>query len=112
MPEPAADSANSSLKLLPAYLGTTSIDDALRTARGRKVLWLEILLNDRLDLTPWQSEPAVREAYQTACRWYTQYRSLLTYLFNRIPLPTDSSPIDFREYRAFAEAVYFVYAHR
>ncbi len=101
-----------SFKLLPAYLGTTSIAEAGRTARGRRVLWLEILLNDQLDLTPWESDPAVQEAYTTACRWYTQYRRLLTYLFDRVPLPVDSGPIDYREYRTFAEAVYFAYAHR
>lgn len=99
------------LKVLPAYLGTCSIEEAIRTDRGRRVLWLEILLNDQLDLTPWQSEPSVQQAYQTACRWYTQYRRLLTHLFQRTPLPTDSGPIDFRQYRAFAEAVYFAYAH-
>jgi len=69
-------------------------------------------LNDQLDLSPWQANLAVQEAYRTACRWYTQYRRILTYLFDRIPLPLDSGPIDFRQYRMFAEAVYFAYAHR
>lgn len=101
----------SPLILLPAY-GIASIDEAIRTAHGRRLLWLEILLNDRLDLTLWQSEPAVRHAYDTACRWYTQYRRLLTFLFDRAPLPADTGAIDFREYRTFAEAVYFAYAHR
>ncbi|HWF60124.1 MAG TPA: hypothetical protein VN666_07420 [Nitrospira sp.] len=107
-------SSQQSFKLLPAYLGTTSIEGAVQTARGRWVLWLEILLDDQLDLTPWQSYPAGQEAYRTACRWYTHYRRLLTYLFlfDRVPLPTDSGPIDFREYRTFAEAIYFAYAHR
>ena len=112
MSTPAAHSRASSLKLLPAYLGTSSIDEALRTARGRRVLWLEILLNDQLDVSPWQSDPAMQEAYQTACRWHTHYRRLLTSLFDRAPLPADSGPIDFRDYRTFAEAVYFAYAHR
>ena len=112
MSEPASQYSTSSLKLLPAYLGTASIDDALRTVRGQRVLWLEILLNDQLDLAPWQSDPAMQQAYQTACRWYTQYRRLLTSLFDRAPLPSDSGPIDFRDYRMFAEAVYFAYAHR
>lgn len=100
-----------SLKLLPAYLGTTSIGEALASARGRRIIWLEILLNDRLDPVPWLGDPAFREAYRTACRWYTHYRGLLTYLFNRAPLPPDSGPIDYRDYRAFAEALYFVYHH-
>ncbi|MFY4729301.1 hypothetical protein [Nitrospira sp. BLG_2] len=112
MSDSAALQSTCSLKLLPAYLGTTSIEVAIQTARGRRILWLEILLNDRLDLSPWQANPAVQEAYRTACRWYTQYRRILTYLFDRAPLPLDSGPIDFRQYRTFAEAVYFAYAHR
>jgi hypothetical protein len=97
------------LKLLPAYLGTASIEEALETARGRRILWLEILVNDQLDLTSWLHEPAVREAYDTACRWYTHYRRLITYLFKRAPLPSVSGPIDARDYRTFAEALYFAY---
>ena len=109
MRDPASHQQATPLKLLPAYLGTTSIEQAIQTPHGRRVLWLEILLNDQLDLTPWQANPTVQEAYQTACRWYTHYRRLLTYLFDRTPLPVDSGPIDFREYRTFAEAVYFAY---
>jgi hypothetical protein len=63
-----SDGAVSPLKLLPAYLGTASIAEAIRSARGRRVLWLEILVNDQLDLAPWQSDPAVQDAYRTACR--------------------------------------------
>lgn len=100
------------LRLLPAYLGTSAIDEAVQTERGRRMLWLEILVNDRLDLAPWQSEPAVQVAYRTACRWYTQYRRLLTFIGDRAPLPVDAGPIDSRDYRAFAEALSFVYAHR
>jgi hypothetical protein len=100
------------LRLLPAYLGTTSIDEVIQTVRGQRMLWLEILVNDQVDLTPWQSEPAVQQAYQTACRWYTQYRRLITFLLDRAPLPVDAGPIDSRDYRAFAEALSFVYAHR
>ena len=97
------------LVLLPAYLGISSIEDALQTARGRQILWLEILLNDQLDLTARLSKQEFCEAYQTACRWYTHYRRLITYLFNRTPLPLDSGPIDFRHYRLFSEAARFVY---
>jgi hypothetical protein len=104
--------AENSLKLLPAYLGTNSIAEAIQTTRGQRILWLEILVNDHLDLSPWTFDPSVQLAYQTACRWYTQYRRLITFLLNRPPLPLDAGPIDFREYRAFAEALSFVYAHR
>jgi hypothetical protein len=112
MSEADSEHSASPLKLLPAYLGTNSIDDAIRTVQGQRVLWLEILVNDQLDIAPWQADPAMLQAYQTACRWYTQYRRLLTFLFDRVPLPSDSGPIDFRDYRMFAEAVYFAYAHR
>jgi hypothetical protein len=88
------------------------IGEVIRTARGRRMLWLEILVNDQLDLTPWESEPAVQVAYQTACRWFTRYRRLITFLVDRAPLPLDPGFIDERDYRVFAEALSFVYAHR
>ena len=112
MSEPISEHSTAPLKLLPAYLGTDSISEALRTVQGQRVLWLEILINDQLNLAPWRSDPAMQQAYQTACRWYTQYRRVLNSLFERAPLPVDSGPIDFRDYRLFAEAVYFAYAHR
>jgi hypothetical protein len=98
--------------LLPVYLGTDSIAEAVKTARGQRILWLEILVNDHLDLSPWLSDPSVQQAYQTACRWYTQYRRLLSSLLGRTALPRDHGPIDYRDYRAFAEALSFVCAHR
>jgi hypothetical protein len=76
------------------------------------MLWLEILINEHLDLSSWTSEPSVQQAYQTACRWYTHYRRLLTSLLGRTPLPADPGPIDYRDYRAFAEVLSFVCAHR
>ena len=98
--------------LLPAYLGTNSIAEAVKTTRGQRMLWLEILVNEHLDLSPWTSDPSVQEAYRTACRWYTHYRRLLTSLLGRTPLPSDKGPIDYRDYRAFAEVLSFVCAHR
>ncbi|SLM49102.1 conserved protein of unknown function [Nitrospira japonica] len=100
------------LRLLPAYLGINSIGEAIKTERRRRILWLEILVNDQLDLSPWKSDPAVEAAYTTACRWYTQYRRLITYLLHRTPLPSDTGPIDFCDYRAFAEALSFVCPNR
>ena len=72
----------------PAYMGTNSIADAIQTARGQRILWLEILVNDHLDLSPWTSDPSVQKSYQMACRWYTHYRRLLTSLLDREPLPS------------------------
>lgn len=109
--EPLIEGPVSPLRLLAAYLGTRAIGEAIQTERGRRTLWLEILVNDRLDLAPWQSEPAVQVAYRTACRWYTRYQRLMTFLGDRAPLPVDSGPIDDWDYRTFAEALALVYAH-
>lgn len=96
------------LKLLPAYTGVESIEEAPRIPRAARLLWLEILVNDSLDIQPWRHIAIVQEAYAKACRWYTSYRSVLNALLARAPLPHDSGPIDFREYRTFAEALRFV----
>jgi hypothetical protein len=113
MPQgPPTPESDQPLVLVPAYLGTHSIDEALHTTRGQRVLWLEILVNERLDLTPWQTDPVVQQAFRTACRWYTHYRRLITSLFDRAPLPPDLGPIDYRDYRVFAEALSFASTHR
>ena len=74
------------LKLLPAYAGVGSIEDALRMPRALRLLWLEILVNERLDVRSWQHLPEVQEAYTKACRWYTSYRSVLNAILSREPL--------------------------
>jgi hypothetical protein len=107
--KPAAKSVG--LKLLPAYTGAVSLEEALRDPRSVRLLWLEILVNDQLDLTPWSKHAAVEEAYRKACRWDTCYRSLIHSVITRAPLPTDPGPIDQREYRTFVEALRFVTAH-
>lgn len=104
----AVHSTTSTLKILPVYTGATSLDEALHDQRGVRLLWLEVLINDRLDLTPWLERPEVQEAYTKACRWYTTYRSLIETVLHRAPLPTDPGPVDPREYRLFAEAIRFV----
>ncbi|MCP9449162.1 MAG: hypothetical protein NNA21_03755 [Nitrospira sp.] len=98
------------LRLLPAYLGVVSLDEALRHPRIIRVLWLEILVNDAIE---WSSlaHPSVRQAYETACRWYTTYRSLVSSCIARTPLPEDHGPIDDRLYRQFAEALEFAHTH-
>lgn len=107
----AATSSPSHLKLLPSYLGTHSVEEALASDRGRRILWLEILVNDRLDLAPWEDRPDLQEVYEKACRWYSHYSRLITFLFQRTPLPRRPGDIDFREYRTFAEALHFAYTH-
>jgi hypothetical protein len=98
------------LKLLPAYLGVTSLDEALRHPRIARILWLEILVNDAIDWAT-LTHPLVQQAYQTACRWHTHYRSLISRLASRLPLPEDDGLIDERLYRQFAAALEFAHAH-
>ncbi len=96
------------LKLLPAYTGCTSLDEALADPRHCALLWLEVLFNDQLDKTTLLQHPSGREAYDLACRWYTQFRSLIQFIAPRSPLPMHDGSIDFRQYRTFVEALYFV----
>jgi len=98
------------LRLLPAYLGVASLDEALRHPRIARILWLEILLNDAIEW-PSLAHPVIQEAYHTACRWHTTYRTLVSSCVSRAPLPEDYGPIDDRLYRQFAEALEFTHAH-
>ncbi len=99
------------LRLLPAYTGVGSLEAALNDPRALRLLWLEILVNDRLDLGPWRDRAEVQAAYAKACRWFTTYRTLVEALIQREPLPHDPGAIDPREYRTFAEALRFASAH-
>jgi hypothetical protein len=96
------------LKLLPAYTGCTSLEEALAHPRHCAVLWLEVLFNDQLDEAALVQHPSGKEAYDEACRWYTQFRSLIQFIAPRSPLPGHDGPIDFGQYRTFVEALYFV----
>lgn len=98
-------------KLLAAYTGAASLVEALENPNAQRLLWLEILMNDRLDPILDLSNPKVREAYDKACRWYTSYRSLIDSMVRRAPLPADPSPVDQRDYRTFVEALRFAADH-
>jgi len=100
-----------SMKLLPAYTGLDTIDEVLENPRALRLLWLEILVNEHLDISPHQHHPAVRQAYGKACQWFTAYKSLIDSMITRHPLPHNPQPIDFREYRVFAEALRFATPH-
>ncbi len=95
------------MKLLRAYTGITAFDEVLENPRALRLLWLEILINEHVDLSPWETHPEVKKAYQKACAWFTTYRQLIESIIPRSPLPTNHKPIDFRDYRTFAEALRF-----
>jgi hypothetical protein len=64
---PLVEGPVSPFRLLPAHIGISASVEAIQMERGQWMLWLIILVNDRLNPTPWQSEPAVQVAYRTAC---------------------------------------------
>ena len=99
------------MKLLPAYTGMNTIEEILKNPRALRLLWLEILVNEHLDITPWQNHPEIKKAHKKACQWFTTYRQLIESIISRAPLPYDPTPIDFREYRVFAEALRFATDH-
>ncbi len=78
------------------YTGVASLEEALHNPHAVRPLWLEILFNDKLDLTPWHTHPEVSAAYRKACL---------------SPLPTQAGSVDSRDYRTFAEALRFVASH-
>lgn len=59
------------LKIVPGYTGMNSIEENLQVPRAKRLLWLEILFNDRIDFKSCQHDPEVQEAYRKACRWFT-----------------------------------------
>ena len=107
----SGSTSGTSLRILPAYTGAATIAEALEHPRGANLLWLEILVNDQLNLTSWQEREEVREAYVKACRWYHNYRTLIDSLLGRSPLPYEPGPVDPRDYRVFAEVLRFVADH-
>ncbi|WP_447965013.1 hypothetical protein [Nitrospira sp. Ecomares 2.1] len=108
MPNNSIPSSYPALKILPAYTGLNTVEAILQVPRAKRLLWLEILFNEQLDLKPWQDLPEVKDAYQKACQWFTTYRSLIQSVVPRVSLPLDNGKIDQRDYRTFAEALQFV----
>lgn len=74
------------------------------------MLWLEILVNDAIEWTA-MPQSSVQEAYRLACRWYTRYRTMVSSLVRRSPLPEDQGDVDDCLYRQFAEALDFAHTH-
>ncbi|GJL61010.1 MAG: hypothetical protein NPIRA03_38670 [Nitrospirales bacterium] len=108
MPNNSIPSSSPALKILPAYTGLNTVEAILQFPRARRLLWLEILFNDELNLQPWQNHPEVQDAYQKACEWFTTYRSLIQSVLPRVSLPFDNGKIDLRDYRTFAAALQFL----
>jgi len=74
------------------------------------ILWLEILLNDDIDWEGYLDIEKVRVAYNKACIWYSNFKTMIENYTGRKPLKIKKDRIDEREYRKFLEALNFVTA--
>lgn len=99
------------MRILTAYTGAVSLQEALQDPRASRLLWLEILVNDELDLGSYRDHPVVDSAYTKACLWYTTYRRTIDSFLTRQPLPAVHGRVDQREFRTFLEAVRFAASH-
>lgn len=96
------------LLIFPYYTGEETLEDVLKNLRGHRLLWLEILFNGEIPWKAYLDRPEVRIAYEKACVWYTQFRTMVQTHTRRPPLEIRSGRIDLREYRKFLEALNFV----
>ncbi len=95
------------LHILPFYTGDTFLADALAHPAGRRLLWLEILLNGDFPWERFRDVPEVDAAYAKACLWYGHYKTMIDGHVGRTPLECKAGEIDEKEIRTFQEAIAF-----
>ena len=96
------------LRIIPCYTGDKTLDEVLRNKKSLKMLWLEILLNDHILWESYLNVPEVKIAYDKACVWYSNFKTMIDGAVGRKPLRKTTGKIDDREYRKFLEALNFV----
>lgn len=96
------------LKIIPYYTGIKDINETLKNEKALNLLWLEILFNDSIDWEKYSTIKDVKESYEKACNWYSNYKTLVENYAHRKPLKVSKSSIDQKEYRKFIEALNFV----
>jgi hypothetical protein len=102
------DMLEDQLRIIPFYTGDKSLDEALRNKKSLKMLWLEILFNDRI---PWEDYFNIQEikiAHEKASIWYHHFKTMVDWSVKRKPLGEQKGEIDEREYRKFLEVLNFV----
>ena len=99
---------NIKLKIIPHFAGLTTLKNALEDKRGQKLLWLEILLNGDINWEDYCDIPEINTAYEKACIWYTNFRSMIDAYVKRPPLRVMKGRVDDREYRRLIEVLNFV----
>jgi len=96
------------LRLIPYYTNRKSLEETLKDRRAINLLWLEILFNDSIDWEGYLDIKEIREAYEKACIWYCNFKTLIEAHIKRKPLKRIYGNIDSREYRRFIEVLNFV----
>jgi|SRR3989337_102200 len=96
------------LKIIPYFTTLATLKNALEDKRGIKLLWLEILLNGDINWEDHCDIPEIKSAYEKACVWYTNFRSMIDACVKRPPLRVMKGRVDNREYRRFIEVLNFV----
>lgn len=104
----AKDMPTARLKIIPYYTGIKNLDSFLKEERNPELLWLEILLNDKIKWEKYLKIKEVRKAYQKACIWYGNFKTLIDFYVKREPLKIKKSRVDSKDYRKFLEALNFV----
>lgn len=96
------------LKIIPYYTGTKNLLKALKDRKGLEILWLEILFNDTISWQDYLGIKEIKGAYEKACLWYTNFKTLIENHVKRAPLKTRKGKVDNRQYRRFLEVLNFV----
>ncbi len=95
------------LRIIPFYTGFQTLEALLEDPKSRRLLWLEILLNGDFPWEAYRDLSEVEVAFEKARIWYAHYKTMITGLVGRPPLPYKTGEIDEREIRTFQEAIYF-----
>lgn len=98
----------SRLRMIPFYTGDATLEAALANPKSLRLLWLEILLNGEVPWEEYLDRSEVNVAYEKACAWYSQFKTMIEGHAGKRSLPPRKSEVDMREYRILLEALNFV----
>jgi len=100
--------AEDRLRIIPFFTGDETLDEVLKNKKSLNLLWIEILFNDHISWEDHLDIPEIKMAYDKACVWYSNFKTLLDSTVKRRPLRKVKGKIDDKEYRRFLEALNFV----
>ena len=98
-------------RILSFYTGRKykNIQDVVRDKTAQDMLWLEILVNDRIPWEEFLHIPVLRKNYRKAGVWYKNFKTLMGVCgIQRKALKPVRGTFDMREYKKFVEVLYYV----